>query len=163
MNNSTKSKKKTVGEHSLELQSSDEKINPIDLQREVHKGNKEEDSFESQMNCCIKRGRKDFDKDFFVVVLFKKERLLTNIVRQYFLPRISCPTPTWDQVVYHYHHSSDTLEFLWVIPEKKICTWMVTHSNNLTSDHQELLSNVNKFHSGKLDKLCEKLNLKLVA
>lgn len=153
--------KKTVGEHSYELQQKeDEKINPVDLQREIHQGNTDEDSFENQIRLAVKRGdnEEDFIGDFFVVVLFKKERLLQNVVRQYFFPRQTCPPPDFDQVVYHYHRFAQKLEFLWVIPDKNTCIELPLIKNQLPHEQQQLLGFIHDFRTGKLDKVCEKLN-----
>lgn len=159
-----KKEKKTVGQVSYDLKlKEDEEINPIDLQRAIHKGNESEDSFENQINVCVERGMKLFEKDFFVTVMFKKERLLTNVVRQYFMPRESCPTPTWDQIVYHYHRKADDLEFLWVIPDKSACKQLSENFNILDPEQESLGAYVLKFKNGELDKLCEKLNLQIVA
>lgn len=153
------SPKKTVGEYSYELQQKkDEKINPIDLQRQIHKGNSGEDSFENQIRIVVERGKKDHDGDFFVVVLFKKERLLKNTVRQYFFTRLSCPTPEYDQVVYSYKRKPDELAFLWVIPDKQSVIDLPKMKAYLPLDQQVLIQFAEDFLSGKLDKECEKLN-----
>ena len=153
------SPKKSIGEYSYELQQKpDEKINPIDLQREIHKGNSNEDSFENQVRIAVERGEKDFDGDFYVVVLFKKERLLKNVVRQYFFPRQSCPTPEYDQIVYLYMRNPQELKFLWVVPDKKSTIELPLMKSQLPREQQELIKFSEDFNSGRLDKLCENLN-----
>jgi len=154
-----KSTTKKVGAYALELMAKkDEKINPIELQRQIHKGNKGQDSFENQVLTAIGRGRDQLSGDFYVVVLFKKERLLQNIVRQYFFPRKSCPTPEYDQVVYKYHRDSEKIEMLWVIPDKQSTQYLPTIRFCLPPEQTELLNFIDEFNSGKLDQLCEKLN-----
>ncbi len=153
--------KKTVGEYSYELQQKeDEKINPIDLQREIHRGNSDEDSFENQVRLAVERGENDekINGDFFIVVLFKKERLLQNVVRQLFFYRQSCPTPEFDQVVYHYYRHARKLEYLWVVPDKDTCRDLPLLKNQLPLEQRELLNYIDDFKTGKLDKICEKLN-----
>ncbi len=153
------SPKKTVGKYAYELQQRpDEKINPIDLQRQIHKGNSNEDSFENQVRLAVERGEKVFDKDFYVVVLFKKERLIQNVVRQYFFSRISCPTPEYDQVVYHYFPMEEKLEFLWVVPDKQSTLTLPFMGAELPLEQQQLVQFARDFNSGELDKKCEKLN-----
>lgn len=154
--------KTTVGAKALELQKkTDEKINPIDLQRAVHKGNDSNDSYENQVRVAVERGRDLFEGDFFVVVLFKKERLFVNCVRQYFLPRKSCPRPEYDQVVYQYLSEGDDLKFIWVIPDKESCEAVPTHLNDMPSDYKEFVNYIMDFNSGKLDLLSEKINYNL--
>ena len=153
------SPKKSVGEYSYELQQKpDEKINPIELQREIHKGNSSDDSFENQVRIAVERGEKDFDGDFYVVVLFKKERLLKNVVRQYFFPRQSCPTPEYDQIVYQYLRKSRELKFQWVIPDKQSTIDLPLMKSKLPPEQQQLVKFAEDFNSGKLDRLCERLN-----
>lgn len=154
------SRKKTVGAFSYEMQQRpDDKINPIDLQRQIHQGNSNEDSFENQVRLAVTRGECDLEGDFYVVVLFKKERLLKNVVRQYFFPRKSCPTPEYDQIVYHYFPKEEKLEFLWVVPDKQSTIDLPLMAKDLPLEQQELIQFSRDFNSGKLDKLCERLNL----
>jgi len=156
------SPKKTVGAYSYEFQQRpDEKINPIDLQRQIHKGNSNEDSFENQVRIAVERGKKYLEGNFYVVVLFKKERLLKNVVRQYFFPRKSCPTPEYDQIVYHYFPSEERLDFLWVVPDKQSTIDLPLMGKELPEDQQELVQFSKDFNSGKLDRLCEILNKNL--
>lgn len=153
---------KKIGAYALELMGKkDEKINPIELQRQIHKGNKDEDSFENQVLTAIRRGRDQLSGDFYVVVLFKKERLLQNIVRQYFFPRKSCPTPEYDQVVYKYYRDSEKIEMLWVIPDKQSTIYLPTIRFYLPPEQSDLLRFIDDFNSGKLDELCEKHNRNL--
>lgn len=151
--------RKTAGEHALELQKkTDEKINSIDLEREMHKGINEDVSFEDQVRIAVDRGKEDFEGDFFVVVLFKKERLLKNIIRQYFFPRESCPTPQYDQVVYHYFRKDHKIDLVWVVSDKQTVIDMVMIGDMLPKEQQDLVKYACDFNSGELDKLCDRLN-----
>lgn len=152
--------KKTVGAYSYELQQkSDEKINPIDLQREIHKGNSNDDSYENQVLIAVNSGKSHYKGDFFVVVLFKKERLLKGVIRQYFFHRESCPTPEYDQVVYHYFPKDQKLEFVWVVPDKQSVIDFCLMGNALPPEHQQLVQFARDFNSGELDKKSDRLNL----
>lgn len=157
---------KNAGTRSYELQKmGDQKINPIDLQQTIHKGNKSKDSWENQISLCVDRGIKFYpqDKDFFVVVLFKKERILTNVVRQQFFYRLSCPTPAWDQVVYKYYRKESRLEFIWVVPDKESCMNLPNFVDILPYEQKELIQYARDFNNGVLDKRCALLNGELVA
>ena len=77
----------TVGEASLRLQKSGgDHPDSIELQREIHQGSNSKKSYEEEIWETVDRGRKDpkIKNNFYIVVLFKKERLLTNIIRQLF-------------------------------------------------------------------------------
>lgn len=151
--------KKTVGACALELQAKgDEKINPIDMQRAMHAKGNGSASFDDQVRTAVDRGKSQFEGDFFVVVLFKKERLLKNVVRQYFFPRKSCPTPEYDQVIYKYFRKDEKIDFLWVIPDKQTVIDMVLIGDRLPKDQQDLVKFAVDFNSGELDKLRDRLN-----
>ena len=153
----------TIGFEALALQKENEKINPVDLQKTIHKGNKSKDSLENQVFECIERGRKSFEKDFYIVILFKKERLLPNVVRQYFIPRLSCPTPEYDQVVYKYHYTRDELEFLWVVPDQETTQNIPLFDNFLPEEQKALIQYARMFKNGDLDKKCAELNRENIA
>lgn len=148
---------KSVGKYSYELQQKDEKINPVDLQQAIHKGNESEDSYENQVRLAVERGEKELNGDFYVVVLFKKERLMVNVVRQYFFPRKTCPRPEYDQVVYRYYRDSHSLKLVWVVPDKVSCETIPFNKNLLPSDQKEFLQYILDFNSGKLDQLSNEL------
>jgi len=156
-------KKKTVGEEALKLQQKDEKINPIELQRAIHKGHKNEDSFEYQIYLTLERGKKETDGDFYVVVLFKKERLLQNVIRQYFFYRLSCPTPEFDQIVYKYHRKDDRLDFMWVIPDQTHVMHLAEIEHQIDPEQLQLIQFIKDFKSGKLDQLSARENNEIIA
>lgn len=161
--------KKSVSECAQELvKKGDQKINPIELQQAIHKGNKEESSFENQIYQCLERGIKFYraKKDFYLIVLFKKERhpkLKGVVVRQMFTHRLSCPTPSWDQVVYKYYCKDDRIEFLWAVPDKESCMNLPLFDNFLPDEQKALIQYAKDFNNGVLDKRCALLNGELVA
>ena len=99
-------KANTVGFEALRLQEKNETHSPVDMQREIHKGTSSRRSFEEEIHATIQRALIDpnIQGDFYIVVLFKKERILKNVVRQYFFYRQSFPTPEYDQSVYKFHY-----------------------------------------------------------
>ena len=103
-------------------------------------------------------GKKLYDGDFFVVVLTKKERLLPNVLRNYFLHRKTCPTPTYDQAVYHFVATEDELRFLWVVPSKDTCELLRDNALQVHDEERALRDYVLQFYDGSLDRLCLKLN-----
>ena len=90
--------------------------------------------------------------------LTKKEKLLNNVLRNYFFPTQACPTPTWDQAIYHYHSADDRLEFLWVIPSKDTCELFQENALYIVPEEKELLRFVLDFEDGTLLRLAKKLN-----
>ena len=90
-------KKKTVGAVASELlQKVPETKDPIEIQREVHK------EYIDNLKVAVDRGLLTMKHDFYVVVIVKKEKLLENVLRNYFAERSTCPTPDYDQSVFKY-------------------------------------------------------------
>jgi len=147
------SKKITVGKVATDLAAQDTVAqSPIELEREVHK------EYEQNFNDCLERGKKQYQGDFFIVVVTKKERLLPNVLRHYFLHRNSCPTPDYDQAVYKYHRKHDGYEFLWVIPDKNSCKRILQDALYLPESQHDLLRFVMDYADGELMKKSKKLN-----
>ena len=148
--------KKTVGQISTELNANhlDNTHSPEEQMREQLK------DFERNMQECIDEGLKcyPYASEFYPTVLTKKERLMQNVLRNYFIPRISCPTPEWDQAVYRYQTKTGDLTFLWVVPAKDVCQFMSENALTIDESERELLNFVLDFHDGKLLQLAKKLN-----
>lgn len=144
---------KTVGAHSVELAKKDpDTRDPIELQREIHK------DYEKNIFEAVDRGLKEIHGDFFVVVTTKKERLMQNVIRNYFNPRKTCPTPEYDQTVYHYIRKDDKLDFLWVVPAKDACEMFRINALGVSENERDLLYFVLSFYDGSLLRQAKKLN-----
>ena len=96
--------------------------------------------------------------DFYIVVTTKKERLMSNVLRNYFFGRFSCPTPEYDQTVYKYHRKDDQIEFLWVVPCKETCEVMKSDPLGVPQEEKELLKFVLDFEDGSLLRLSKGFN-----
>ncbi len=145
--------KVTAGKIATDLmQKGMEQVNPIEYQREIHK------QYEKEIYTCVENGIKKYDGDFFIVVLYKRERALLNVYRAYYFPRQSCPTPSYDQIVYKYHRKDRLIELLWVMPDLETATVFQNHALEVSPEEQGLLHFVLDFYDGTLDKLAQKLN-----
>lgn len=145
--------KVTAGKIATDLmQKGIEQVNPIEYQREIHK------QYEKEIYTCVENGIKKYDGDFFIVVLYKRERALLNVYRAYYFPRQSCPTPSYDQIVYKYHRKDRIIELLWVMPDIETATVFQNHALEIASEERGLLQFVLDFYDGTLDKLAKKLN-----
>ena len=107
---------------------------------------------------CVERGKKDFPDDFFVVVITKKERLMQNVLRNYFTCRHSCPTPEWDQTLFRYERSLEKLTFLWVVPSKDTCEFFTRNAFRIQGEDKQLLKYVLDLNDGTLLRMAKKLN-----
>ena len=125
---------------------------PIELERAMHQ------DYESNIIECVQEGSKKFSSNFYVVVITKKEKLMPNVIRNYFIHRLTCPTPDYDQTVYFYNRKEDYLEFMWVIPSKDTCDLLRFNALEVHQTEKELLKYVLDFYDGSLLNLARRLN-----
>lgn len=162
--------KETIGKISSELlQKVDTPIDPQEIQRAQEK------EYLNNLVWCVKHALKEIDcanienhdqcsarealkGDFFVVALLKKEKLLENVLRNYFIATKDCPTPTYDQTVYRYNASKGEIEFLWVVPDRETALTLKENKDIVVPEERALLQFVLDFYNGKLLQLCKKLN-----
>lgn len=146
--------RETVGKSALKLKKNikDNTHSPIEQMRE------QLSDYDRNLHESVLEGKREFDSDFYIAVLTKKERLMNNVLRNYFVRRSTCPTPEWDQIVYKYHRQGDDLILMWVIPAKDVCNFFMDNALNCPPDQKELLGYVLDFNDGTLLKLARKLN-----
>ncbi len=113
--------------------------------------------FEKEFYECIEIHKNIFPIDFYVVVITKRERLMPNVFRNYFTARLSCPSPDYDQSVYHFK-PPDKIKYLWTIPDKLSCEMFRDDPFNVPCEEHDLLVNVMDFYSGELLRKAKKLN-----
>jgi hypothetical protein len=146
-------RKKTLGEQVVPLlEKEPESRDPIELQREMQR------DYLDELKKCIADFKKKHNGDFFVVVITKREPLLPNVLRNQFFARISCPTPDYDQSVYHYKSDIECAEYLWTIPCRDACYYLRDNCSLVAPEERQLLGFVLDFADGSLFKLSKKLN-----
>jgi len=70
-----------------------------------------------QASQMLKKTQKYSGRNFYMV-LVKRFNPSKNQPESIIMPRISCPTPVYKQDVFKYHYASDSIEYLWTIPDK---------------------------------------------
>lgn len=98
-------------------------------------------------------------KDFYIVLLMKKERI-GEAPRTMVFARQSCPTPLYKQSVWKYHNSADSLEFLWSIPDTVLYWHIIRNAHTLINDKEcsDLTKFVMLMESGELLRWVKKEN-----
>lgn len=145
--------KKTVGAHSLELsQKTPESVDPIELERAM------QEDYIKNIGEAVDAGIKQWTTDFYIVVITKNEKLMTNVFRNYFTARQSCPTPEYDQSVFKYKATAGTVEYIWTVPSKDSVIHLIKNSHEVVNAEKELLMMCRKFVDGSLFLLSKKLN-----
>jgi len=146
--------KKTVGAISSELL-----LDADDQHSVVEQMEEQLSEWDVEVFNCVEAHKKVWpNKDFYIIVITKAERLMPNVFRNYFLARLSCPTPDYDQVVYKYDKASDIVNFVWVIPSRDACIYLKEHALEVAEEERDLLEYVLKFSDGTLWKVCKQLN-----
>jgi hypothetical protein len=146
--------RQTIGKSSLDLL-----VNADDLDHSAYEQMQQQlEDYENNFIECLEAGKKIYPHDFYIVVETKKEPKLKNVLRNYFIHRQSCPTPTYDNAVHKYHKADDRLEFLWVLPSKETYQMMLSHALEIPSEERDLLQFVLDDADGTLLKKCKKLN-----
>jgi hypothetical protein len=136
------SKNQTVGKIATDLLSqTSDPINIIDIQKEADK------EFIKELENII-TNHKHYDDVYYIQVILKKEPLLENVIRRYFVVRKSPPLPTYDTSLFSYDNQKEQLFFHWSIPDPTSCHYILTHEQFLPSEEQDLISTVKKFSAG---------------
>lgn len=161
---------KTVGSISQDLlKTAPSSIDPIELQRAT------EQEYLDNLIWCVKHAQKKIDcydieghqeckkrdamdGDFYIACLLKKEKLLENVLRNYFIPTLACPTPHFDQTVYRYCAQKEDVEFLWVVPDQETCEIFRENKEKIVPSERGLLRFVMEYYDGTLFNMAKKLN-----
>src|SRR5271157_3681341 len=153
-------KKVTVGQMALEMALKEpDTYDSWELSQEQLK------TFPAEIQKAYHAGRAKYppNKDFYIQILIKWERIFgEKVIHPHFLPRQSCPTPEWDQVVYRCHHESGEVEFLWVLPNRKHYYYLLYNPFEIHQDEQQMLKFVQMDHSGELLRWAKRLNGEIV-
>lgn len=163
-------KKQTVGSVASELsQKTPDSLDPIEIQRAT------EQEYLDNLIWCVKhaqkkldcssieghqacRDRPAMDGDFYIAALLKKEKLLANVLRNYFVPTLACPTPHFDQTVFKYNAQKEDVEFLWVVPDQETCEIFRENKDKIVPKERGLLRFVLEYYDGTLFNIAKKLN-----
>lgn len=115
--------------------------------------------YEKEVWECYYRMKSTYKKNFaLVVLLVNKERTGIQGKSAKFFTRHTVPTPDFDQIVYWCHKDTDTLEYLWCIPDAEQCMLMYQYKEQVPASEYCLLRHVLDFADGTLLKTAKKYN-----
>ena len=107
--------------------------------------------YEKEVWECYYRMKPTYKNDFALVVLFvNKERTGIKGKSIKYFTRHTVPTPDFDQTVYWCHRDTDTLEYLWCIPDIEQCMLMYQYKEQVPTHEYCLLKHVLDFADGTL-------------
>jgi len=144
--------KQTVGKIASDLLKKSNPVTAIDQMRESLT------DYEKNIWETVASGIKIYPEDFYIIVITKAEKLMPNVLRNYFFCRLTCPTPDYDQVVYRYDKKKEKLDFIWVIPSRDASIYLKNNALLVSPEEKEILTFVLQFADGSLYKLAKKLN-----
>lgn len=149
-----KEKRDTVGKISQELKKKAPETTNVNEQGEWMT----KDYLANLYECLLKYSQNNPLTDFFIEVQTVKTRLLDNVIRNYFIARLSCPTPNYDQTVWQYKYKDEELFLTWTIPNREHCFKLLKNAAIIDPSIRELTNQVIAFDDGTLYKLSKKLN-----
>jgi hypothetical protein len=145
--------RETVGKISSDLIiKTPESQSPIELEKAM------QENYLKELIQAVQSHKSSFPADFFIIVITKNEKLMPNVFRNYFMGRISCPTPDYDQTVFRYNSKLEQIEYIWTIPSRDACIHLREHALEVVESERPLLKFVLDFADGTLMKLANKLN-----
>ncbi len=127
-------------------------IRIMDLTREMMK------DWPAYLEKAIDEGIKKLKGDFFICILLKEEKIMREVHRVYFVTRDTCPTPNYDQTVYHYIRDTQQLRYLWTIPDRDLCFEFLENAHKIEAADKDLLKMIHMFGTGQLLRWSQKLN-----
>ncbi len=146
-------KKDTVGAIASSLmEQKQEKISAIEQQEAM------QSEYMKNLLEAVDRGYKKYSSNFFIEVQTKNEPLLPNVFRNYFIDRVSCPTPNYDQSLFRYDREKGEVEYIWTIPSRDTCHHLKNNAMEVAQEEQQLLRFVLMFDNGTLFLMCKKFN-----
>lgn len=148
-------KTKNVGAHAYDLlQKEPETRDPQELRGEMQKY----DEFRQELEACVEDAKQKYIGNFYVVVLSKREKLMPNAIRTYVVARQSCPTPQFDQTVYHFDRRTGDIQYLWTVPDQQACLELYYHAHDVPREQHQLRDFVFEFYDGTLLKKAREYN-----
>lgn len=129
--------KKTVGEHAVNLLNKGEKIEV----GELSEGCTQDYMEELQKTAIDGLDNGNYEDDFYVVVMRKRERHLINVIRTLFYHRQTKPTPCWDIDLWRVTQKGD-LFFCYSLPDMQTGNDMVDNPEAYKDRSPELLQYV---------------------
>jgi hypothetical protein len=136
----------TVGSKSLELMQKNDSYEAGEIMQEALK------KYTDNIIECIDRHKNKYEEsEFYICVQTKRERLLQNVVRNFFYARRTRPEPGYDMACYKYTKKDEKLEFLWAIPDDQTVDELTSIPIYMVPDEQkELYEYCTKFKKRQL-------------
>jgi hypothetical protein len=148
-------KEKTVGQLSHEASLLEKE--PIRVQEQTASMHQE---YGDELMNAIKKGMETYPDEpiFYVEDITRQERIMMNVIRHTLIPRLTCPTPNYDQTVYRIVVKDQAIEYVWTLPSKITCEYYLYNKPLVVDEERELLQFILDFRDGRLEQLAQQFN-----
>lgn len=139
--------RKTVGQEAIDILSKpQEEQSVIETQQQMLKG------YVDELITAAKKGEELYgtQEHFYICVQTRRERLLTNVIRNQFYPRKTRPIPQYDLALYYYDPKDEKLTFVWCIPDRATVEDLIINELKLPPEQRQLLGFCKAFIAGTL-------------
>lgn len=144
---------KTMGQAAREAAQIGEQLTAREIQEAAQKEHRD------NIIKIIEQDKDKYEGDFFIVVSARREKILSNVIRNQIWTRESCPTPTYDQQLYRYNAKDEELSFVWCVPDKQAAHYLKSMPlHELSYNQRLLLDEAIKFYNGTLYHLMKQFN-----
>jgi hypothetical protein len=152
-----KKREKTAGQSYMEAQKSEKPETVQDLLETQKAASR---NYRDELFNAVGKGKEAYPQEdiFFIEALTRQDRIMVMAEVTTFIPRITCPTPTFNQSVYRYINSEDILEYGWTIPSKRRCLYYLKNPIGTSEGESMLIKFVHELKDGTLEKLAQTLN-----
>lgn len=109
----------------------------------------------ADLESTIEYAKNAIGDEFFIAVHIKREEMIDAVLESsgsgfpMFFPRISCPTPTYDQFAYKF--DGKDLHLLWYVPTELECREILKNKDSY--EDKQVVHYVESFYNGTLDKI----------
>lgn len=106
----------------------------------------------------VEKKKVEHRSDFFIMLLSRREKILTNVIRDRLYCLKACPTPNYNQSLWKYHYLDDRLEFLWSVPPKEAVDFLSRYPIEMNDMCADVIKCVFDFIDGTLARKTRELN-----
>lgn len=121
-------------------------------------------AYRKKLDIEITKGLKLFDGDFYIQMMFFRDKSIKfgNVYKILGRACRGVPTPTYLNDMYKYHRTSGKLELLWSIPSVVECNLMLRNRKYIKPNDYPLLKEVLNFWDGTHLRRCNEENESVV-
>lgn len=103
-----------------------------------------------ELVAITEQGKKETNTNFYILINLRISPLTPEMYEFKREIKLTCPTPNYDQTLFFYNREADRIEYVWSIPDRYTCHYMLYYKDQIPVNEHELLNYVIKFANGDL-------------